>query len=383
MAVLSVLAALVTLVAGAEHDPAWEAYKTKFSKHYSSPEEEAERYGIFKQSLLRIEELNARNVKGGGGEVFGLNPTSDRKQVEKWARGAKKPHGRVRDEKVMEVESPKNPPSIDWRLTPVVTPVKNQGQCGSCWAFSVAETVESSYVLKTGIAYGVTLSPQQIASCATACDGCGGGWTQDGYDYLQTVPGLASDWFWPYAQGLTPSGSCTDASCTQSCSAHNISKLTPDEFYIGHYAAISGFQYATPECNDECENQDLTKLAQSLEKGPVSICVNAGAWDDYVSGVMTASGCGGGAAYLIDHCVQLVGFNNTAENPYWIVRNSWDTTWGMDGYIHLQFDANTCGLADEATVPTISNGKTASEEWKEDMFTKATAGFTKKVDMVV
>merc|ERR1712226_601719 len=99
----------------------------------------------------------------------------------------------------------------------------------------------------------------------------------------------------------------------------------------GGYAAVSGYTYATPACTGTslCKNQDLDKLAAALEETPVSVCVNAGAWNAYT------------------------GFNTTAATPYWIVRNSWSDTWGEEGYIYLEMPENTCGLADDATIPTV------------------------------
>jgi len=232
--------------------------------------------------------------------------------------------------------------------------------------------VESAYILEYGKEYFMTLSPQQIASCTPTCDGCGGGWTTDAYEYLSTVTGLASSWFWPYDQSLVPSGSCLSKSCTQSCSSHNLNLLTTEAFYVGEHAAVSGFSYSTPPCSDACEKQNVAKLAASLEHGPISILVNAGAWDDYQGGVMTVEGCGGMAYYDLDHGVQLVGFNTTAPKPYWIVRNSWSTDWGMDGYIYLEYGKNTCGLADVATVPTIPSSGSDSTEHKMHMFKQAT-----------
>merc|ERR1711977_294683 len=98
---------------------------------------------------------------------------------------------------------------------------------------------------------------------------------------------------------------------------------------------------------------DLKKLAAALEETPVSICVNAGAWNDYTGGVMTSSQCGSMAADEQDHCVMATGFNTTAPTPYWIVRNSWASTWCEEGYIYLEMAKNTCGLADDATIPEV------------------------------
>merc|ERR1711874_510718 len=110
----------------------------------------------------------------------------------------------------------RSPASINWRDTEAITAIKNQGQCGSCWAFSATEAIESQLVLSTGSDFAIELSPQQIASCAPStgtygCDGCNGGFTEGAYDYVKSEVGLANSFFYPYAQSLTAS------SATKKC----------------------------------------------------------------------------------------------------------------------------------------------------------------------
>mmetsp|Transcript_45523 Transcript_45523/g.105512 ORF Transcript_45523/g.105512 Transcript_45523/m.105512 type:complete len:390 (-) Transcript_45523:107-1276(-) len=354
------LACCALLVSSASPREQFEEYKIQFGKVYESETEEEMRFDVFKGALERIAEGNKRN----GQPVFGLTPMSDRKPEESFKRG-RKGYGDTRFIHSAKIYTPAQananlPAAIDWRLTTAVTPVKNQGQCGSCWAFSTAEEVESQYALQVSDGYAATFSPQQIASCVEACDGCAGGDTVTAYEYLKGSPGLASSFFWPYAQGLTPLHSCSAKACTESCSSHNLNELGVYETYIGPAAKVTGFEYATPACAGACENQDLTKLASSLvNAGPVSVCVNAGSWNDYTGGVLTAEGCGSMAADELDHCVQLVGYNTSVADgsPYWIVRNSWAASWGEEGYIYLQFDANTCGLADEATIVKLASSR--------------------------
>ena len=137
--------------------------------------------------------------------------------------------------------------------------------------------------------------------------------------------------------------------------------------YIGPYAKVGAldlgsdapapaYAFATAPCaGGDCASQDLAALQKVVSVMPVAICLDADPWDDYVGGVMKASACSS-AARDVDHCVQLVGFNAEADEPYWIVRNSWTTDWGMDGFIHLQFDENTCGVANEALVAASITG---------------------------
>merc|ERR1712151_1347534 len=142
---------------------------------------------------------------------------------------------------------------------------------------------------------------------------------------------------------------------TMACPTEKVQSINGSyEQLQGGFAAVTGYTYATPPCTQgSCQNQDLKKLAAALEETPLSICVNAGTWNDYTGGVMSSAACGSmGAAYQ-DHCVMAVGFNGTAPTPYWIVRNSWATTWGEQGYIYLEMAKNTCGLADDATIPEV------------------------------
>merc|ERR1712072_1048976 len=164
----------------------------------------------------------------------------------------------------------------------------------------------------------------------------------------------------PYQQSLT------EASDTVACTTAQVEAIDgPDQMLSGGYAAVSGYTYATPACTSgACANQDLDTLAAALEETPVSICVNAGAWNDYTGGVMSSAQCGNMGADYQDHCVQATGFNTTAATPYWIVRNSWASGWGEKGYIYLEMAENTCGLTDDATIPTVSLNLSPEEEMK-------------------
>jgi len=116
-------------------------------------------------------------------------------------------------------------------------------------------------------------------------------------------------------------------------------------------AKISGFTYATPPCSNTCDNQNEALLASNMAKtGPVSVCLNAEPWQDYMGGILK-SGCSHAAADM-DHCVQLIGYNQAGPTPYWILRNSWNTDWGIEGYIYVAIKNNLCGVANEATFVT-------------------------------
>jgi len=372
------LAVLVAMAAAKPDDPEWDAFKAKYKKTYKDDADESARYKLFQDSKVRVEKLNKLN----GQPAFGINWMSDRYENEKYKKGLVKPKDFVPTAPVKEWETaPRNPAGIDWRLTTAVTGVKNQGQCGSCWAFSATEAVESQVSVLSGGQPRLGLSPQQITSCAPStgtygCLGCNGGFTEGAYEYLKTVPGLANEFFIPYGQSLT------EQSQTLACPKTKVEQINgPMEQLQGGYAAVTGYSYATKPCTQgACANQDLKKFAEALEHTPVSICVNAETWNDYTGGVLTSAACGPMGAMYQDHCVMAAGFNSTAPTPYWIVRNSWASTWGEEGYIYLEMAKNTCGLADDATIPDVKLDL-SEKEWaeakvrREQMYQQATAPF--------
>jgi len=360
---------LLPVAVAAISDPDWEAFKHKYKKSYSSKGEEAARYQLFKATQQRVDRLNKLN----GEPAFGITWMADRHEEEKYKRGHRKPKGFVPVAPVQNF-SDATATAVDWRLTEAVTPIKNQGQCGSCWAFSATEAIESQLILASGGRYDIALSPQQITSCAPStgtygCQGCNGGFTEGAYEYLKTVPGLANSFYIPYQQSLTESTE------TVACPKEKVAAMDGPYMQLsGGYAAVTGYSYAVKPCTEgSCENQDLKGLAAALEKSPISVCVNAGVWNDYTGGVLSAAACGPmGAAYQ-DHCVMAVGFNATAPKPYWIVRNSWASTWGMQGYIYLEMAKNTCGVADDATIPEVKVD--LSEEEARDAAARRAAMF--------
>jgi len=199
------------------------------------------------------------------------------------------------------------PASVDWRQTEgVVTAVKNQGQCGSCWAFSATETLESLYALATGETAPV-LGPQQLVSCVANPDKCGGsggcqGATQPlGFVYTETT-GLSLESSYPYT---AQTGTCDTSKIAPVVTNAGVVQL-PTNSYTALIGAVATV-------------------------GPVSISVAAGSWSIYGGGVYSGS-----CDYDMDHGVQLVGYGEDLGKLYWLVRNSWGSGWGESGYIRLE-----------------------------------------------
>jgi len=345
-------------------DNLFTGFKQRYGKMYSDIEE-AKRHAVFCQNMKKADQLNELN----GSPAFGVSKFADRTEEEvKYLLGRKDHAAPVPSDPTVkrpltsasqlrgpirkpqrEVLSGSVPSVVDWTAEGVVTPVKNQGQCGSCWAHSAVEEIESQWVMDGNAIW--EYSVQQVASCTTTCLGCGGGDTVYAYEYLMGLPqtqGLGSSAFAPYVQSMYQL--CTGPRCTESCSSIDVAALATEQALTGYYAQVTGYSYGTAPCNGPCSNQNTTELATNLASyGPASICVNAAQWSLYTGGVLTQAACGGYAMSDIDHCVQLTGFNAEADSPYWIVRNSWATDWGENGFIYLQYPQNTCGLANEAT----------------------------------
>lgn len=213
--------------------------------------------------------------------------------------------------------------SLDWVAKGAVTGIKDQGQCGSCWAFSTTGAIEGAEQIKTGNL--TSLSEQQLMDCSTSQGnepGCGGGLMDYGFEYVMSN-GIDSEADYNYT---AMQGSC--------------------KFGKASVASITSYTDVRESSEDD--------LYSALQIGPVSIAVDADAFQSYSSGVLK-SNCG----KQLDHGVLLVGYGETAPGAdgktrkYWKVKNSWGKTWGESGYIRLARGKDECGLADAASYPVV------------------------------
>jgi len=348
--VFLVLLCMLPAVLCVSIDQEWAAFKVKYNRNYHSDSEEDFRFNIFKTDVAKAQQLTAASQQSGVADaaVFGINQYADWDANEfKSTMLNYKPFTGLNG-KLHEVAKAKRHHAhhhsakkastgyvaSDWRTKNAITPVKDQGQCGSCLAFSVTETLESTWFLQGKGALPV-LAPQQIVDCDTKEDqGCNGGDPVATYnDYVKNT-GLEAEATYPYTSGLSGQGG--------TCQVNSSSTIIT--------APIKTFTYATTPCTDACTSQDeVTLSANVAATGPASICVYAESWQTYTSGILTNATSCPSAYTSLDHCVQLVGMGTDGSSNYWIVRNSWAASWGELGYIRVQVGQNLCGIADEST----------------------------------
>jgi C1A family cysteine protease len=217
------------------------------------------------------------------------------------------------------------PASVDWNAAGACTPVKNQGQCGSCWAFSTTGSVEGISFISTGTL--PSLSEQQLVDCSGAegNQGCNGGLMDQGFQYIIDNKGITTESAYPYT--------ATDGTCSAA----------------GKPVAATLTSFTDVPANSE------TALETAIVQQPVSVAVEADqdVFQFYTSGVMTST-CG----TALDHGVLAVGYGTDAGSDYYKVKNSWGADWGMKGYILLGRGATfnpsgQCGIQMMASYPVV------------------------------
>ncbi|KAI5632393.1 papain family cysteine protease domain-containing protein [Phthorimaea operculella] len=207
------------------------------------------------------------------------------------------------------------PDSFDWRDKKVLNPVKDQGMCGSCWAFSTIGSVEPAYAIKHKQL--ISLSEQQLVDCDTTSHGCNGGLMSYALTYLKDCGGSESEADYPYE---TEQDTCRFAA--------NKVKVK----VVGQQAFDLGVTAAAKQALQAFDLGLTTAAKQALvSNGPISIAVDANNWNFYTGGIFPCTPGKG-----IDHGVVLVGYGAENGVPYWIVRNSWGAVWGEGGYIRIR-----------------------------------------------
>jgi cathepsin L len=301
-------------VAAASNQEEFVAYVKQFNKVYTSDE----LFARFQNFVDNKKTIDAHNAKGLDWEM-GVNAFTDmtNKEFSDMYLGYKPRQNDYLRSRNLHVapEGQVIGDSLDWRTSGAVTPIKDQGQCGSCWAFSTTGSVEGANKIKSGSLQSV--SEQQLVDCAGSSgnQGCNGGLMDDAFEYIIKNKGIGSEASYPYT--------ARDGKCKQVASVATVSKYTD----VGK--------------NDEAG------LMTAVNIEPVSVAVDAASWQTYRKGVMSGL-CG----KQLDHGVLLIGYGTDGSQDYWLVKNSWGTSWGESGTIRLIRNKNECGIAAAASYPT-------------------------------
>nr|QBH22540.1 papain-family protein [Oldenlandia affinis] len=306
-----------------------EAWMAHHGKVYADEKEKAKRFLVFKENVERIEAFNAANSSIKGYKL-GVNRFADLTNDEFRARrnGYKRlSSSRKITSSFQYANLSAIPASVDWRKKGAVTSIKDQGDCGCCWAFSAVAAMEGINQLKTGKL--IPLSEQELVDCDVQGEdqGCDGGLMDNAFNFILKNKGLAAESNYPYTG--------QDGTCSSK-------KSTPAA------AKITGYK-DVPANNEKA-------LLQAVARQPVSVAIDAGGSDfQFYSGGVFSGGCG----TMLDHGVTAVGFGADADGTkYWLVKNSWGTDWGENGYIRMKRDVGAkeglCGIAMEASYPLVA-----------------------------
>jgi len=316
---LSALVAATELPSVSEQDAAdWELFQTfqrDFGKLYGELEEKLHRFAIFQSNMRRSEELTRQH---NGQAQFGVTRFSDMSPEEfakQYLSGLNITAGLESMQSATKWEPSKlaAPVTVDWNAAGKVTPVRDQGQCGGCWAFSACEEIESQLVIKGWTtAPNIVLSRQQLIDCDTTNDhGCNGGFYTTAWNYMYAAKGIMQESHYTY-KGVQ--GSCKyNAASSYNIKPKNGGYTTPGT------SAASVYNFVASH-------------------GPASAALDATPLQNYQSGILSLSSS---QCPSVNHAVLITGYDS--NKGYYRVRNSWSAQWGEAGYFRIS--TTSCGIS--------------------------------------
>ncbi|XP_050296022.1 procathepsin L-like [Anthonomus grandis grandis] len=298
----------------------WIKFKLDNFKQFS-PEEDAKRFNIFKQNLEIIDNYRKKFLNGEISFQVGINQFTHLTKAEFLTQFLTlKPPQRTFQKRDLSSRSNRTtrqvPAYVDWRNTGAVTSVKDQKDCASCWAFSAVGSLESQYFLRTGNL--VSMSEQNLIDCTN--DGCSGGWMGNAFQYLSNNK-ITSESEYGY--------SGTRGTCN----------FRPKQFGL----SIKGFQ--------TIPGDEFTLQQMVASVGPVSAAIDASNLQFYAGGIFRDDEC---SKEQVNHGILVVGYGSEGGRDYWLIKNSWGSKWGEDGYFKLiRNKANECNIASYAMYPLL------------------------------
>ncbi|XP_053552006.1 cathepsin K-like [Bombina bombina] len=305
-------------------DSEWELWKKNYNKQYNSQLDELKRRLIWEKNHKFIAHHNLQHSQGLHSFEVAMNHLGDltSEEVVQKMTGLKVPPNHQPNNTFVPDRTARIPEYIDYRKKGYVTPVQNQGYCGSCWAFSSVGALEGQLMKKTGSI--VSLSPQNLVDCDTDNYGCNGGYMTNAFGYVRDNGGIDSDASYPYIG--------QDEGCLYKPSGKAAGCRSYKEIAKG-------------------SEQALKRAVAQV--GPVSVSIDASlpSFHFYNKGVYYDRNCDSEG---INHAVLVVGYGNRQGIKHWIIKNSWGDQWGNKGYILMARDKkNACGIANLASFPVM------------------------------
>jgi hypothetical protein len=303
----------------------FETWTDSFEKKYHSSEMFIHRFSTYVKNRVKIDEHNAQD----NSYELKMNQFGDLNENEFWnfyvGKSILESNATFCEQ--YQYQNVTIPNQIDWRKKGAVTQVKDQGQCGSCWAFSTTGAVEGAYAIKNGKME--SLSEQELVDCGAPYgeQGCNGGLMDSAFHFVDTHKGLCTETEYKYT--------AHDGTCRDKC-----------KFRFG----------AVTKCFNVLEGDQLSLTEAIATHGPVSVAIEAdrSVFQFYSSGVIKSKSCGTD----LDHGVLAVGYGSENGVDYYLVKNSWSDTWGDDGYLKIKRSKKTndngvCGIAMSASFPIV------------------------------
>ncbi|XP_058108608.1 oryzain gamma chain-like [Magnolia sinica] len=312
---------LIQVLGNTRHALKFARFAARYGKRYNSVEEIKHRFGIFVESLELIHSTNRKGLS----YKLGVNKFADMswEEFRSHRLGASQNCSATKGTHMLT--SVVLPETKDWREDGIVSPVKNQGHCGSCWTFSSTGALEAAYTQATG--KPISLSEQQLVDCAAAFNnfGCNGGLPSQAFEYIKYNGGLDTEESYPYA------------------GVNGLCKFKPENIGVKVVDSV----------NITLGAEDELKHAVGTVR-PVSIAFQVvGGFRLYKKGVYTSNTCGSDPMD-VNHAVLAVGYGVENGVPYWLVKNSWGGDWGNNGYFKMEMGKNMCGVATCASYPVVA-----------------------------